>query len=63
VAAIVFAVIVFALFALLGGVGLIPFVAAMWGVHLPFWPTFFTVVLANTVFGKSVQVDTREVAK
>ena len=62
VAAIIFAALVFATFALLVGVGLIPF-AAVFGINLPFWPTFFTIILANMVFGKSVQVATREAAK
>lgn len=52
-ALLIFAVLVIALFALLVGVGLIPFVSAAFGVHLPFWPTLFTVMLANMVFGKS----------
>lgn len=53
-AAVVFAVLVWAVFALLVGFGLIPFVATF-GVSLPFWPTFLTVILANSMFGKSVQ--------
>ena len=60
---LVFAVLVIALFALLVGVGLIPFVAAAFGVHLPFWPTLFTVMLANAVFGKSAAQETKGLAK
>lgn len=61
-AVLVFAVLVIALFALLVGVGLIPFAAAF-GVHLPFWPTLFTVMLANMVFGKSAAQEAKGVAK
>lgn len=62
-ALLVFAVLVIGLFALLVGVGLIPFVAAAFGVHLPFWPTLFTVMLANVVFGKSAVQESKGLAK
>ena len=62
-AVLVFAVLVIALFSLLVGVGLIPFVAVAFGVHLPFWPTLFTVMLANMVFGKSAVQEAKGLAK
>lgn len=33
------------------GFGVIPLVAAASGVTLPFWPTLFTMILANALFG------------
>lgn len=55
-------VVTFAFASLTVGLGIIPLVAAVWGVHLPFWPTLLTVWLVVYMIPNKGRA-TREVVK
>lgn len=55
-------VVTFAFASLTVGLGIIPLVATVWGVQLPFWPTLLTVWLAVYMIPNKGRA-TREVVK
>ena len=55
-------VVTFAFASLTVGLGIIPLVAAVWGVSLPFWPTLLTVWLVVYMVPNKGRA-TREVVK